>query len=290
MARSVLDLLLEMQLLDDRQHETVLSRAASTWGGHLIQTACELGYATEGSIARAISAELGLQRADFAAMAPEPEALALLDAKTCRDRFVLPLALHEGGALLWIAMADPADADTIGLLKRKVLRRVRPLVAGPTELLRAVARAYAAPAPGAPGARPGTTAASAARNAPVAPATRGEGAEGEDSPSPLARIAAALGVRVPQLMQRPKIAAAVEAASGQRSRGDAAKAGATADAPEADRETLAGELVDDLTAEDLELLEALGTSLDKGSLVLRAITELCVEKGLLTSDEAARKP
>jgi Type II secretion system (T2SS), protein E, N-terminal domain len=288
-ARSVLDLLLDMQLLDDRQHETVLSRAPSASGGHLLQTACELGYATESSLARAISAELGLARADLAGVVPEPEALALIDANTCRDRFVLPLELQEGGALLSIAMADPTDADTIGLLGRKALRRVRPLVAGPTELLRAVARAYPASGSGAGAGRPGAAASPASPKAAAGRSARGAEAAGEDTPSPLARIAAALGVRVPQLIARPKIAAAVDSAGGERSRGVAAKAGTPAGAADADREAVAGDMVDDLSPEDLETLEALGASLNKGSLVLRAIADLCVEKGLLTKDEAGRK-
>jgi hypothetical protein len=287
-ARSVLDLLLEIQLIDDRQHESVLSRAKSAWGGHLIQTTCELGYATESSIVRALSAELGLQRADLAATPPEPEALALVDAKVCRDRFILPMAVQEDGALLLLAMADPTDADTIGRLGRKLQKRVRALVAGPTELTRAIARLYAAAAAG-----------------------KGPAAGAEDAPSPLARIAAALGVRVPQMMQRPKPppgtaerrAGAVDRRGGsavdRRGGGTAGQAGApnaaantdtAADTAEAGGRGPGGQLVDDLSTDDLETLEALRASLDKGAVVLRAIGELCVEKGFLTAEEAARKP
>jgi hypothetical protein len=45
----------------------------------------------------------------------------------------------------------------------------------------------------------------------------------------------------------------------------------------------------DLTADDLSMLEALRHSLEKGAIVLRAIAELCVEKGVLTLKDLKRK-
>ncbi|GAC1338107.1 MAG: hypothetical protein NVSMB23_05440 [Myxococcales bacterium] len=280
MARSVLDLLLEIQLIDDRQHEDVLSRATGAAGGHLIQTVCELGYATESSIARALSAELGLQRADLAATAPQAAALALVDAKLCHERFVLPVSLHEGGTLLWLAMADPTDADTVAGLGRRLQKRVRPLVAGPSEILRAATRLSASF--GAPREKTGPVAPPAQKAPPVAepePAT--EAAEG--AVSPLARIAAALGVRVPQRIQRrPKPAAAVA--------GPRAGEGAGPASAEPSEGASAAALVDDLAPEDIQTLEALRASLDKGALVLRVVAELCAEKGILTAAEARRKP
>jgi hypothetical protein len=46
---------------------------------------------------------------------------------------------------------------------------------------------------------------------------------------------------------------------------------------------------DDLELEDLTTLEALRQSLEKGAIVLRAIAELCVEKGVLTIKDMKRK-
>src|SRR5438132_10587795 len=130
---SIIDLLVKIQLIDERQHEAVMSRSASRSGGHIVQQVAELGYATEGTIARAISVELGLPRIDLSMTPPEGAALGLLDARTCADRFLLPVALRENGELLWLAMADPADQEAIELVRRKAQKRVRPAVAGPTE-------------------------------------------------------------------------------------------------------------------------------------------------------------
>src|SRR2546428_5974831 len=114
---SILDLLVKIQLLDERQHDAVLSRARSQAGGHIVQQVAEMGYATEGTMARAISVELGLPRIDLAMTPPEPGALGLLDARTCVDRFLLPVALREGGELLWLAMADPTDPEALELVR-----------------------------------------------------------------------------------------------------------------------------------------------------------------------------
>ena len=46
---------------------------------------------------------------------------------------------------------------------------------------------------------------------------------------------------------------------------------------------------DDLTDDDLASLDALHQSLEKGAVVMRAIAELCVEKGVITVKEMRRK-
>jgi len=96
--------------------------------------------------------ELGLPRIDLAMTPPEGPALALLDARTCADKFLLPVALRENGELLWLAMADPPTRMRSDSSAAKAQKRVRPAVAGPTEILRAVRALY--PAPGAGSAQP----------------------------------------------------------------------------------------------------------------------------------------
>src|SRR5205814_651201 len=182
----IIDLLVKIQVLDERQHDAVMSRSRSPSGGHVVQQVAEMGYATEATVARAVSVELGLPRIDLAMTPPEGPALALLDARTCADKFVLPVALRENGELLWLAMADPTDEDAIGLVRRKAQKRVRPAVAGPTELLRAVRALYAAPGAGgaAVGAGKGRAGAAdgrgAVRGKGSAHARRGEEAQAAD--------------------------------------------------------------------------------------------------------------
>jgi hypothetical protein len=262
---SIVDLLVKLQILDERQHDAVLSRSKSTAGGHIVQQVAEMGYATEGTVARAISVELGLPRIDLAIRPPEPLALALLDARTCLDRFVLPVALRENGELLWLAMADPTDQDSIGVVRRKTMKRVRPAVAGPTEILRAAQSLYAVLTAGT--SQPGGVSNEKLAAIEIENEEQGEAFQ-------VLNVAEDLGVSA-----TPR------------------KAKETGGQPRPltfdQLFSLAAELApvsaNDLTEEDLSMLEALRSSLDKAALVLRATAELCVEKGLFTQEEMRKR-
>lgn len=144
---AVLELLLRLELIDEHQQEAVMSRTPDGGGARSLQTIAELGYATEAALAKALAAELGLPRVDLQANEPEPDAVALLDEKTCRDRMVLPCALRDHGELLWLAMADPTDAEALELVRRKAHKRVRAAVATPGEIARAAALLHGSFAP-----------------------------------------------------------------------------------------------------------------------------------------------
>jgi len=286
---SIIDLLVKIQLLDDRQHDAVLSRARSQTGGHIVQQVADMGYATEGTVARAISVELGLPRIDLAMTPPEPAALALLDARTCAERFVLPVALRESGELLWLAMADPTDQEAIGIVRRKTQKRVRPAVAGPSEIARAVRSLYAAEAPAGqpePDAQPGAIEMEGGgEETPMEIVNVADDIQGKEIA--LSRIAEQLGVEVPA--QVPS-----------RQHGQAAKGGSPVPAREPPPPFTLEELFtpltrpgpitrDDLAEGDASTLDALRSSLEKGALVLRALAELCVEKGVITREEMKKR-
>ncbi|HEY5677928.1 MAG TPA: hypothetical protein VIR81_14140 [Myxococcales bacterium] len=289
---SIVDLLVKIQLLDERQHEAVLSRTGSSAGGQVVQEIAELGYATEGAIARGVSVELGLPRIDLAVTSPEPAALALLDARICSERVVLPVALRENGELLWVAMADPTDQETLGIVRRRTQKRVRPAVAGPSEILRTV-RALYAPDPGRSAPDPAEE-----RQLPAIEIAPGE----DNSPfevvnladdiesSAISRIARQLGVAVPARMPsrlRSEVRAQKPPPPPPPSPASAAKQSPPPTleqlfALRAGRGPIAN---DDLAAADLPTLEALRMSLEKSALVLRSLAELCLEKRLFTREE-----
>jgi len=280
---SIIDLLVKIQVLDERQHDAVMTRSRSAAGGHVVQQVAEMGYATEATVARAVSVELGLPRIDLAMTPPEGPALALLDARTCAEKFVLPVALRENGELLWLAMADPTDEDAIGLVRRKAQKRVRPAVAGPTEILRAVRALY--PAPGAGSAQPEPV----QNDKLAAIEIEGNGDEAfevlnvaddiGERESPLSRIAKELGVEVPA-----NVPSQVRKSSPTTGPLRFEQLFATATQP--------GPIeTDDLAEDDISTLEALRSALEKGALVLRTLAELCVDKAVFTREEMKkRKP
>jgi type IV pilus assembly protein PilB len=280
---SIIDLLVKIQVLDERQHDAVMTRSRSAAGGHVVQQIAEMGYATEATVARAVSVELGLPRIDLAMTPPEGPALALLDARTCADKFVLPVALRENGELLWLAMADPTDEDAIGLVRRRAQKRVRPAVAGPTEILRAVRALYAAPGAGSTQPEP------VQNDKLAAIEIEGNGDEAfevlnvaddiGERESPLSRIAKELGVEVPA-----NVPSQVRKSSPTTGPLRFEQLFTTATHP--------GPIeTDDLAEGDISTLEALRSALEKGALVLRTLAELCVDKGVFTREEMKkRKP
>ena len=290
---TIVELLVKMQVLDERQHDSVMSRTRSTTGGHLVQQVAELGYATEGTVARAISVELGLPRIDLSMTPPEPGAVALLDARTCADHFVLPVALRENGDLLWLAMADPTDEESIGVVRRKTQKRVRPAVAGPTEILRAVRLLYSAPNAGS--GKPEAV----EDDKLAAIEIENDDAEGQQEAfevvnvgedigsegTALSRIAKQLGVEVPANLPSRReptapipVKPAPEVAPPRLTLDDLFSTGG-------------GGVIaaDDLTEEDISTLDALRASMEKGALILRSLAELCVEKGVITREEMKRR-
>jgi hypothetical protein len=316
---SILELLQKVQLIDDRGVEAVMSRAKSRSGGHVVQQIAELGFATESNIARLIAVELAMPRMDLHMTPPEPAALQLLDVGTCIERFVLPVALREGGELLWLAMADPTDQDSIAMVGRRTQKRVRPAVAGPTEILRAARQCYGAPFAGG-------------ERQPEHPPldklaeieiddTSTEQVElvdlMDESASPLSRIASQLGRPLPARAARPDALEIVEEglpAPGGMSHATPPRAlprippptpapptkkdtpvqGTARITKPSEAEVFAvtpgGPIQhDDLELEDLSTMKALRQSLEKGAIVLRTIAELCVEKGVLTIKDMRKK-
>lgn len=308
----ILDLLQKVQLIDDRAHDAVMSRARSHSGGHIVQQVAELGLATEASIARAISVELGLPRIDLQMTPPESAALNLLDARICADRFLLPIALRENGELLWLAMADPTDQDSLAVVQRRTHKRVRPAVAGASEILRAVRQFYSAPGAGAqqqPEEPPAEKLAAIELEDTSVEEVELVGLQ-DESASPLSKIASELGVPVPEKLPsrrgrhpeplqvshatppRP-IARIPPPTPAPPTRKDTSSQG-TGPVPEAEAElfaTTAGGPIkkNDLTDDELASLKALQHSLEQAAVVMRAVAELCVEKGVLTAKEMGPK-
>jgi len=87
-----------------------------------------------------LAQRLGLPFITLAGMVPAKPALAMVPAELAYARAILPLDVH--GDTLRVALADPADADTIHLLQFLAGKRVQLFVAGRAELERAIAAHY----------------------------------------------------------------------------------------------------------------------------------------------------
>jgi hypothetical protein len=286
------DLLVKIQVIDDRQHDAVLKRSRSRSGPHVLLQIVEMGIATESTLARAIGVELSIPRIDLIATQLDTTALHLLDARICIDRFVLPIALRENGEALLLAMADPTDQDTIAIVQQRTGKKVRPGVAGPSEIHRVIKQNY-------------TVTAGDTRDTENLP-ENDELAEIElgkepsqifelvnvmdASATPLSRIAAQLGVGVPEDLPSRKFTKPPVAEVPERPPERVPERAPVKLSGEIFATTSGGPIArNDLQPEDLAILDALSQSMEKGALVLRALAELCVEKGLFTREEMRKK-
>jgi hypothetical protein len=277
MRPTLADFLVKIHVIDERQHDAVLSKAKSRSGHHVLQQIVEMGIATESTLTRAIGTELSIPRIDVSALQPEPAALHLLDARLCSERFILPLALRENGEALLLVMADPTDQDTMALVQQRTGKKVRPAVAAPSEIHRLIQQSYTGtpqPLDEVSSIELGNEPSQVFELVNVM----------DESASPLSKIAAQLGVGVPKDLPSHRIA-----------KPPVAEAPAAAPPPvklgnELFATTSGGPIArDDLQPEDLAILDALSQSMEKGALVLRALAELCVEKGLFTREEMRKK-
>jgi Type II secretion system (T2SS), protein E, N-terminal domain len=280
MRATLADLLVKLHLIDERDHDAILTKAKSRTGPHVLLQIVEMGLATESTLARAIGTELSVPRVDFAATPPDPAALHLLDARICSERFIVPVSLRENGEALLLVMADPTDQDTMALVQHRTGKKVRPGIAGPSEIQRVLRQHYTEVPRGSDPLDEVSSIELGKEPSQVFELVNVM----DESASPLSRIAAQLGVGVPKDLPSHRIAKPPVAEP------SAPPSPSVSLGSEIFATTSGGPIArNDLQPEDLAILDALSQSMEKGALVLRALAELCVEKGLFTREEMRKK-
>lgn len=123
-------LLVEGGVITAGQRDRLLELQAQE-GGRLGELVVAQGFATEDDVAEALSVQLHLPRADFAADR-DAEAVRLIPECTARARRCIPL--RREGIVLSVAMADPLDLTTINEIEASFGVTVAPLVATESEV------------------------------------------------------------------------------------------------------------------------------------------------------------
>src|SRR6266487_3579308 len=101
-----------------------------------------LGVVAQRDVSEALAAQLGLPLVEAAGYPELPILEERVSARFLRECRALPLTEDESE--LALAMADPTDSYTVNAFEMVTGRRVRPLVAIPTELEAALERLYGA--------------------------------------------------------------------------------------------------------------------------------------------------
>jgi hypothetical protein len=134
-------LLMEKRLLDQFQYRAIQDHQDRS-GGRFHMLAMDLGFVSEDRICAAVAKVTGLQMVSLEKLKPDPQAIAKLDGPFCAKHNLIPCALRDGGSSLWLAMADPIDGEVIASARRTTGLEVRPLVGRLSEIKAHVERFY----------------------------------------------------------------------------------------------------------------------------------------------------
>ncbi len=137
------EVLIDAGLINETQLAAALN-SQRTWGGKLGSTLVRMGFLTEESILRSLSAQLRLPSVDFQKVAVSPEAKKAIDVRTADKYNVMPVAYKEelGKKIVVLAMSDPTNLDAVTEIQFQTGFTVKPVVATESSITRAIDHYY----------------------------------------------------------------------------------------------------------------------------------------------------
>ncbi len=135
------ELLLERELISQDDLAAALVRQEES-GVRLGAALVEQGALDEKSLVLALAQQRGIEIVDLRRETPDPEALAALPESVARSLAALPLRRNEDGFL--IVIADPNRPGLEAELERATGAKVKLALAPPSDVRRAIDRAYKA--------------------------------------------------------------------------------------------------------------------------------------------------
>jgi MshEN domain len=258
------ELLMHAGVIDQAQLTAALAEQ-QRWGRRIGVTLIKMGLVEENHLIRALAQQLGLPATSLIGRRIAWEVIALVPARIAAEHSVIPLFVKRngGGGKLFLGMEDPSKIEVLDDLCFRTGLEIQPVMMGPTELAQAIDRYYG----NRKGARsPG------ARDSGVGETTMGERNLGLSDSSPAV----------------PATPRALAPAPDGDSTGDLEESGSpaksTAPIPrdaegalDAAGSRLPGHLINEINAAVHDT--------EKTRLVVKAITQILVEKQILTLDE-----
>jgi hypothetical protein len=244
----------EMQLRSARHHQ-------AQWGGTIMRAIVEKGFAREGAVVDAIATAFGVTRADLGLVRKDPLALAKIPVEVAEKKGVFPVALRDNGKTLYVAMPDPTDLDLTDSLLRVTRCRIKAQVAGDKEIAEAIRVHYRGEAPHVSSVVTVSAISKAiGRGADFGPMLETDDLDGEPSLVPPPEPEPDFSTSQPMTMSPRASADPLDDLFGT--------------APESE-----------FSPADIARLERIRANQEKGSRILDAVIDLCLEKGLLSREE-----
>ena len=114
------------------------------WGSRLGMTLVHLGFLEEETLVRVLAGQLRLPVARIRGKTVNGDVLGLVSVEQAEKYRCLPLFVREeaGAKVLFLAMEDPSDLQSLDELSFQVGEKLRPVLVAPTELEDALQRHY----------------------------------------------------------------------------------------------------------------------------------------------------
>lgn len=142
MALDIGTILLQKNLISETQFREARDVQMQR-GGEMGRICVDMGYVDERRLAGAISQVLGIPKVDLGKVAADPDALAKLPRRLAVNLCAFPCVLRDNGRTLWVAMANPLDANAKEAVHRAAGCAIKVTVAGYREIEAAIEASYA---------------------------------------------------------------------------------------------------------------------------------------------------
>jgi hypothetical protein len=139
MGKKLGEILIAAGLIDSIQLEAALGRQ-KTWGGKLGHSLIEMGFVNEEELAEAISKAIRIPYVNLFDPPLVEKQIKLLAPDLVRKYEAVPTSLRNN--ILYVAMADPFDLDTISELQFITNLKISPVLALESEIKDAIRKYY----------------------------------------------------------------------------------------------------------------------------------------------------
>jgi hypothetical protein len=137
------EILVRAGVIDNQQLRAALGEQ-TRWGGHLGSTLIKLGFVEEKDLVRALASQLDLPMATLEGKRIPSEVLALVPREVADRERVLPLFIKReaGRVFLFVGIEDPGNLEAFDDLAFRTGMLIKPVMVAPSELFEAIDRCY----------------------------------------------------------------------------------------------------------------------------------------------------
>src|SRR5262249_14454389 len=137
-------LLTELGVIDEHQLQSALGHQKQ-WGGKLGSVLVQKGFCREPDVVDALSRHLGMPQVKLIEAKVDPRAVKFVSKQIAEKLHVFPYELSGSGrgGVVTVAMRHAADLSAVDQLACHTGKRIKPMLAGDTEIVAAIQTHYA---------------------------------------------------------------------------------------------------------------------------------------------------